>query len=185
MLVILLVSLGVIIGACAPATPAPETVFSVVTEGELSAGEAVPEPEGGVILTMTGKIGTTNADGSLQFDLATLESLGLVDYTVDDPFENREVTYRGILLGELLDVAAVEEDAVTLHTVAINDYAVDIPIAEVRRTPVFLALQANGEYMPISEKGPAMVVFPYNDFEFDRSIFDDYWIWQLAVIDVQ
>jgi hypothetical protein len=39
--------------------------------------------------------------------------------------------------------------------------------------------------MPISTRGPAMLVFPYNDFDFDRAVYDNYWIWQIKSIEVQ
>jgi hypothetical protein len=69
--------------------------------------------------------------------------------------------------------------------VALNDYAVDVPLADLREYPVIFALQADGEYLPVSTRGPAMLVYPYNDFEFEQAVYNDYWIWQIKSIDVQ
>lgn len=165
------------------ATPAP--VYSVVSKASLKAGSAIPAPEDEVILTITGKIGAANVDDSIQMDLKTIEAAGLVDYTVEDPFENKEITYRGPLMSDLLALWKVPDDATTLHMVALNDYAIDVPLSDLRQYPVIFALQADGEYLPVSTRGPAMLVYPYNDFEFEQSVYNDYWIWQIKSIEVQ
>jgi hypothetical protein len=175
----------VVVAACAQAPATPQAVYTTVSQGDLDAGEAIPTPEGDPMLTVSGKIGTTNVEDTIQMDLATIESVGEVDYTVDDPFENRSITYRGPLVSELLNVWQVPEDATTLHMVALNDYAVDVPIADLRQYPVVFALQADGEYMPVATRGPAMLVYPYNDFEFDKTVYNDYWIWQIASLEVR
>jgi hypothetical protein len=88
-------------------------------------------------------------------------------------------------MSDLLDIWQVGEDATILHMVALNDYAVDVPLADLREYPVIFALQADGAYMPIATRGPAMLVYPYDDFEFDTAIYNDYWIWQIKAIDVR
>jgi hypothetical protein len=121
-------------------------------------------------------------------DLATIESVGLVDYVVNDPFDESDdklTTYQGVLMSELLDLWKVPASARTLHMVALNDYSIDIPIKDLRDYPVIFALKADGEYMPISTRGPAMLVYPYSDFTFDPSVYDNYWIWQIASIEVR
>lgn len=178
--------ISIALAACAPAAVVePTPVYTRVTDATLTAGEDVPAPTGDSILTMTGKIGTTNVDDTLQMGLATIESIGLIDYTVLDPFDNVEVTYQGILMSSLLDVAQVPADATTMHLVALNDYSVDIPIADVRQYPVMLAVRSNGAYMDVAARGPSMIVFPYDDFEFDKNRYNEYWIWQLRSIEFQ
>jgi hypothetical protein len=172
-----------LLAGCAPA--AADDVYTVVTEGELAAGDDIPIPADEVILTVTGKIGNPNMNDSIQMDMATLESVGLVDYALTDPFDEVPVTFRGVLMSDLLDLWGVPADATTLHAVALNDYFVDIPISDLRKYPVILAVMQNGEYMPISDRGPLMVVYPYDHFDFDHAVYDNYWIWQLQSIEVQ
>jgi hypothetical protein len=176
-----------VVTGCTPAAEAPTTepIYSVVSEGTLSAGDAIPAPDGDVILSVTGLIGTANNGDAIDMDLATIESVGLVDYTVTDPFEEKVITYRGPLMSDLLALWQVPESATTLHLVALNDYAVDVPLGDLYQYPVVFALQADGEYLPISTRGPAMLVYPYDDFEFEHSVYNDYWIWQIKSIDVQ
>ncbi|MEM7348066.1 MAG: hypothetical protein AAF485_27870 [Chloroflexota bacterium] len=165
--------------------PDPDSVYTRVTDGDLKTGDSIPEPEGAIILTISGKIGTTNQDNQIVMDLATVERVGLVDYTVTDPFNNETITFRGVLMRDLLDLWQVDEAATALETIALNDYFVDVPIAPLREFPVIFALQANGEYMEVSDRGPAMLVFPYEEFEFEQPLYDSYWVWQIAKIEAK
>jgi len=157
---------------CATA-PDPSTIYTRVSEATLKAGDSIPAPTGDTILTVTGKIGTTNSDDTIVMDLATIESAGEVTYEVTDPFEGNKVVFRGPLTSDLLDIWQVSPDATTLHVIALNDDVVDVPIAELRKYPVVFALQQDGQYMPIETRGPAMLVFPYDDFEFDKNLYNN------------
>ena len=181
----LITALLLVAAACGSSASPTKTVYTEVTKGTLKAGDKIPAPTGDVILTVTGKIGTTNTDSAIKMDLATIESVGLVDYKVLDPFQKKDTVFRGPLMGNLLDLWQVAKDATKLHVVALNDYVVDVPLSEVRKYPVVFALQQDGQYMPVSTRGPAMLVFPYNDFQFDQTVFNDYWAWQIKTIDVQ
>ena len=171
-----------ILTACGSTT---KTVYTEVTKAVLKAGDKIPPPTGDVILTVTGKIGTTNSDQAIKMDLATIESVGLVDYKVKDPFEKTDTIFRGPLMSNLLDLWQISKNATKLHIVALNDYIVDVPIADLRQYPVIFALKQDGQYMPVSTRGPAMLVYPYNDFQFNQQVYNDYWAWQIKSIDVQ
>ena len=175
--------LAVAVG-CAPAAD-PFSVVKSVGDSELSAGDAIPAPSEEVIVTVTGKIDNANVDDTIQMDMPTIESVGMYEYTLADPFDEVEVTYQGPLMRDLLALWGVPADATNLHMVALNDYAVDVPIADLLKYPVLLAVKQGGEYMPISTRGPSMLVYPYDDFDFDRALYDNYWIWQIKSIEVQ
>lgn len=173
-----------VIAACSPSQDA-QPFYTRVSEASLKAGDTIPAPTDNIILTVTGKIGTSNRDGAIVMDRDMIESVGEVEYKVTDPFENKPYTYRGPLMSDLLSLWQVPDDAQTLEVVALDDYTVDIPIAEVRKYPVLFALQQEGEYMPTSTRGPAMLVFPYDNFEFDPAVYNDYWSWQIKSIEVK
>jgi hypothetical protein len=176
------VLLLLVLAACSSNT-AP--IYQKVTDGKLKAGDAIPAPTGDSILQISGKIGTKNAGDSIKMDMPTIESVGLVDYKVNDPFEKKPTTFRGVLMSALLDLWKVDKDATTLEMVALNDYKVDVPISDLRKYPVIFAVQQDGQYMPVSTRGPAMLVYPYDNFQFDRQKYDDYWIWQIKSINVK
>lgn len=174
-----------LLAACAPASaPAGETVYTRVSEATLQPGDPIPAPQGDVVLSISGLVNAAGGE-EITMDLAALEAAGLVDYTVEDPFLHRQVTYRGPLLSELLDLWQVDSAATTLHIVALNDYSIEVPIAMARDYPLVFAIMADGEYMSIADRGPAMLVLPYDDFEFERPAADAYWIWQIKSIEVR
>jgi len=166
-------------------SPDPSTIYTRVSEAKLKAGDAIPKPAGDPILTVTGMISTTNSDKAIVMDLATIESVGEVTYEVTDPFEGNKAVFRGPLMSDLLDLWKVSPDATSLHIIALNDYVVDVPMADLRKYPVVFALQQDGKYMPIETRGPAMLVFPYEDFQFDKNLYNNYWAWQIKTIDVR
>jgi hypothetical protein len=182
---VIILIFALMLSACSPGAANPTPAYTVVSEGTLNAGDVIPVPSGDVILTVTGKIGTTNVDDSIQMDVATIEALGQVDYSLTDPFEDVETSFRGVLMSDLLDVWQLTEDATSLHMVALNDYAIDVPISDVRSYPVIFALQQNGEYMPVSTRGPAMLVYPYAEYDLDPAVYNDFWIWQIKSVEVR
>jgi hypothetical protein len=171
--------------ACGQAAETP-TIHERVTDPELTAGSSVPSPSGEVVLTLDGRIDQTNSGGTLQFDMPTLESIGLVQYDVDDPFAKKNILYTGVLLSELLKVAGAAPDATTLTLQALDDYSTDMKISDAEKWPVLVAIRADGEYMPVDENGPLISVFPFNDFdEIDHLTYDALWVWSLSAITVK
>lgn len=164
--------------------PEFESVYTPLTSPNLEIGNQIPSPQGEAILTVLGKVGTTNQDTGIVMDLPTVESIGLVEYTVEDPFEKEERTFTGVLMRDLLDVWQVPSDATSLNVTALNDFQIDIPINLVRDYPVIFALQQDGEYMTSDYRGPAMLVFPYDHYDFDIGT-DSYWVWQIKTITVE
>ena len=182
---ILVALLLTLLAACPSSPPDFDSVYTRITPAKLKAGDPIPAPRGDVILTVAGAIGTMNHGNTLRMDLATIESIGLVEYKVLDPFENRETLFRGVLMRDLLNTWQVDAAATILDMVALNDYHVDVPIALLREKPVLFALQADGKYMRPDYRGPAMLVFPYGYYKFRRPLDDVYWIWQIKAITVK
>lgn len=160
------------------------TSYGKETPGSLHPGDPIPPPQGKPVLTFRGTP-TTNVGNTLQFDLATLEKFDSVSYRAyDRQGEGRELTFSGPLLGTLLKAAGVTEYK-SLHCLALNDYAVDIPASDIDTLPVLLATRADGKQMSVAHYGPTRVVYPTEGFDLPGFRYDPRWIWQLAVIDVQ
>lgn len=185
---IVLFALLFILGGCGQ--PADETAvpnqYTVVKEAEIRPGDGVPSPAGEVVLTLTGKIDNPNVGETLQFDMETLEKLGVVEYEVDDKqAEGRTAVFRGVLLEQILAVANVDAEATTLNSIALNDYAVQVPIQDAESFPVMIATAVDGERMTIERYGPVRIIYPYHAYELDETVYDPRWIWQLATLEVQ
>jgi hypothetical protein len=57
---------------------------------------------------------------------------------------------------------AVQAQGETVTAVALNDYVTEIPMGDFTRYGVVLALKRNGAYMPVRDKGPLFIVYPYD-----------------------
>jgi len=180
-----LCGVGLLFLAACTAAPNFEQVYTVVSAATLRPGAAIPTPLQEPILTITGKISATNSNNAILMDRAALEQVGLVEYTVTDPFEQRLVRYRGLLMRDLLSLWQVAADAQTVHVTALNDYKIAIPINDFRQYPVLFALQADGVYMQPDYRGPAMLVYPLDQYAFDLIAVQRKWIWQIKTIDIQ
>jgi hypothetical protein len=136
------------------------------------------------ILTITGKIGVTNKDGSAQFDRAMLESIGMVSFETTTPWFNGLVKFEGVLMDKLLQ--RVEASGQRLTVTALNDYSSELPIEDFAKYGVILALKRNGQYMPVSDKGPLFIVYPFDtNPELKNQKFYSRSVWQINRIDVK
>ncbi|HEV2565375.1 MAG TPA: molybdopterin-dependent oxidoreductase [Microvirga sp.] len=136
------------------------------------------------ILTISGKIGVTNKDNTAQFDRAMLESLGLVSIETTTPWYEGKVKFEGVSLDKLMK--QVEAKGERVSVVALNDYATEIPMADFAKFNVILALKRNGEYMPIRDKGPLFIVYPYDSNpELKSQTYYARSAWQVAKIEVK
>lgn len=178
--------LSLFIVACNQTTaPQAKEIFKTVSSPTLHAGEAIPLPTEDTILTISGKINTHNQGETIIMDMPTIESLGMVEYTVIDPFKKEKIAYQGVLMKDLFELWQVDGKATAISFTALNDYEIDIPITMFDEIPIILAVKNDGEYMPISDRGPAMLVLPTDDYDLDPDIYNKYWAWQLKSIDVQ
>jgi len=158
--------------------------YETVASASIKVGSPIPSPSEKVVLTLSGSITIKNTEDSLVFDLPTLEKLGLVEYTVTDPWLNTEVVYTGVLLAELLKYAGVPDSAAAVRVIALDGYADDIPLEILEEWPVLLATQANGDYMTIETNGPTRVIFPYDTYT-DLAEARNMSVWNVESIEVR
>ena len=113
------------------------------------------------LLTISGKIASAGSDGTVQFDRASLEALGMVMIETNTPWYKGPVKFEGVPMDKLMKAIGATGDHITV--MALNDYATDIPIEDFAKYKTILALKRDGEYMPIRDKGPLFIVYPYDD----------------------
>ena len=152
--------------------------------GRVAGAAQLSQPGAQPSLTVTGKIGVVNKDGSAQFDRAMLESLGTVSFSTHTPWYKEPVTFEGVPLVRLLDLLEVHAD--TLIAAALNDYTTEIPITDATKYGPILALKRNGEYMPVRDKGPIFIVYDYDSNSDLRSQkFYSRSAWQVTRIEIK
>lgn len=150
---------------------------------------ALPAPQGDVILTVTGKIGRSNGQNAAghreaRFDRAMLEQLGRTEIVTMTPWYKDVMRFEGVLLREVLAAVAAEGDS--LHAVAHNDYAADLPVDDAKRYDVILAMKANGQVLTLRDKGPLFIIYPYSSDKALRTELISYRsVWQLRSLEVR
>jgi len=136
------------------------------------------------VLTITGKIGVTNKDNTAQFDRPMLESLGMVAVETTTPWHEGKVKFEGVPVDKLMKQVGATGDRVVVT--ALNDYTTEIPMEDFAKYKVILAIKRNGEYMPVRDKGPLFIIYPYDsDPELKSQTYYARSAWQVAKIDVR
>ncbi len=145
--------------------------------------EQVPSPQGQVILTVSGDIVLTNIDETLQFDRQTFVAID--DTTVETTTiwtEGRHI-FQGVSLHALTELLGVTEG--TLLTTAVNDYTVEIPVADAVPGGPIIAHTMDGAEMSVRDKGPLWIVYPYDSSpDYQTAVIHSRSIWQLDRIEV-
>ena|ERR1700722_4597231 len=144
-----------------------------------AADTSLPMPAGKVVLTISGKIGMFNVGDTAKFDREMLETLGWSSFTTSTPWYDAPVTFAGVRMATLMQT--VRADGETVVAASLNDYETKVPMSDFARFGVLLALKRNGEYMPVREKGPLFIVYPYDsDSELKSQKYYSRSAWQLA-----
>jgi hypothetical protein len=154
--------------------------LAALLAGTLAPGAdaLLPRPEGKVILTASGNIGVTNAPGKAEFDRALLEALGESRLETTTPWTEGRHVFEGVSAKTLLE--ALDASGSQIRALALNGYAVVIPITDLLRYPVLLAVKMDGKPMRVRNKGPIWIVYPYDEYEELRDpTINPRWVWQL------
>lgn len=171
--------------ACGTAVdaPAPAPAAAVLRAPDPVSDAAPAAPQDKPLVTLTGRIATTNGDGVLRLDRAAIDRLGLLAVDVDDPWAKQRVTLQGFRLRDLVDLARPTAGATTLHVTALDDYQVDLNLADVRADGIFLATRnGQGAALPVEDGGPTRVVFTA---DLVSRFSPDMWIWNIETIEVR
>ena len=148
------------------------------------AADPLAKPQAKVVLSVTGMVERANASGRADFDMAMLEALPQHSFVTATPWFQTPRRFSGPLLRDVL--AAAGAQGTTLSAVALNDYKVQIPAEDAQRFKVLMATRLDGQPMPVREKGPLFIIYPYGDSADLRS--ERYYnrsAWQLRTLDVK
>ena len=159
-------------------------VLALAVSPASALNAALPKPSGRVLLTVTGAIEHTNAEGRAELDRETLESIGMVELETRTPFTKGTSVFRGVLVRDLLRYLGAS--GLQIEAGALDLYKVTIPIEDFERFDVLIALEANGKKLRVRDHGPAWIIYPWSQHEeLDRELYQGRSIWQMISIDVQ
>ncbi len=149
-----------------------------------AAAETLGQPQGQVLLTVTGHISNTNAENAAQFDLEMLEALPVTKFSTTTVWTDGVQNFEGVSLADLREALALEGE--NLHATAVNDYGIDIPATDITKDGPIVAYRMNSKTMSLRDKGPLWIVYPYDsDARFRSEVIYSRSIWQLDRIEAQ
>lgn len=154
-----------------------------ITATLIGARFAVAETAGGAnerILTVDGK---TAAGRTFQFTCDDLLNLGAERVSTHTPWHDGLVDFDGVLARDLMTlVGATGENAAIF---ALDDYQVDVPLADFTQYDAIFAYAMNGKPLTVEEKGPLFLVYPYNSKpQLATEAYYARSIWQIARIKI-
>lgn len=145
--------------------------------------QALERPKGRVVLTVSGRIGIRNAEKTAEFDMAMLAALPQHTFSTKTPWYPEAHKFTGPLVRDVL--AAVGAQGKNLRAIALNDYKVDLPVADALKFNLVLARLMDDKPMPVRDKGPLFIIYP---FDADEALRNERYYsraaWQLKAIDV-
>lgn len=142
------------------------------------------EPKGEVILTVSGAIANTNSDGKAAFDLDMLKALPVTTFKTKTTWTEGEKTFTGVSMQALL--AAVGSTGTVAKSIALNDYAVDVPTSDAVVDGPIIAYLMDEQPMPVRDKGPLWIVYPFDaKSEYRTEATYSKSIWQLSRIELK
>jgi hypothetical protein len=132
-----------------------------VASGRAGA-EPLAKPSGGeIILSIDGAITGGNGDGGAFFDLGLLKSLPARELVTETPWTKGKHRFTGVPLEALM--AAVGATGKTITAFALNDYSVDLPVADGAQHGALVVYLFDGQPMLPSGRGPLWIVYPFTD----------------------
>lgn len=135
------------------------------------------------LLTITGDVAASGSDKTWSFDLPALEALPAVTVQTTTIWTEGPQKFDGVSLDVLMEHVGAETG--TIRAVALNDYAVEIPITDAVEDGPIVAYRRDGKEMSVRDKGPLWIIYPYDDNEAYKS--EEIYarsIWQLNRLEV-
>ncbi len=144
---------------------------------------ALEPPSAAVVLTISGQVRNPNDGKQAQFDMPMLERMPQTSFSTRTPWYSQARQFTGPLLRDVLRAAGAHGSV--LRARALNDYRVDIPFEDPQRFDIVIARLLDGAPMPVRDRGPLFVVYPFDSVpELRNAVYYSRSAWQLRAIEV-
>ncbi|WP_368184373.1 oxidoreductase [Aestuariibius sp. HNIBRBA575] len=122
-------------------------------------------------------------DQQVSLGLTELDAMPQSSFVTETIWTDGPVEFSGVTLFSILNLGDVEGQ--TLNMVALNDYAVQMPISDITEDHPIIATRINGAEMQVRDKGPYWIVYPYDRApEYQTETIYARSIWQLVKLSV-
>ncbi|MDY0870958.1 molybdopterin-dependent oxidoreductase [Dongia rigui] len=127
------------------------------------------------VLTVDGAIGK---GPSMAFTMAQLDALTQTEIKTKTPWHDGVHVFTGPKLRLVLDTVEAKGSNITAH--ALNDYSADLPVEDADKYGVILATRMDGELLPVRDKGPIFIIYPYDsDPVLQHDVYYTRSVWQI------
>jgi hypothetical protein len=132
-------------------------------------------------LTVDGK---TAKGATFRFTREDLLRLGVKRITTHTPWTDGVVNFEGVLARDLMTI--VGAGGITASIFALDDYQVDVPLADFAQYDAIFAYAMNGEPLTAEDKGPLFLVYPYDSApELATETFYARSAWQIVRVNIR
>lgn len=151
-------------------------VVAIAAAATLCASATAAQAE--TILTIV----PANGGAVVELDRDALMALPRVSVRTSTIWTEGVVEFEGVSLATLVDQAGLTAE--TMSFIALNDYAVTIPLDDAVEGGPIVADTLNGAPMSVRDKGPLWVIYPFDDnTDYQSEQYYSRSIWQLHRIE--
>lgn len=132
-------------------------------------------------LEISGKLAHYTDSAKQTYKMSEAEFLSLPQTTIKTGTNWTPVSrFTGVRITDLLDAVGAKGDTVEFRT--LDDYTVQLPIAEFRKYGVILARQMDGKPLEPNKWGPYFVIYPKDDFPKELNVpsTEAKFVWQVT-----
>lgn len=159
-------------------------VMMAATATAAHAADPLPAAEGPVKLTVSGNISVSNAEGAAEFDEKAWASLPRTKLQTSTTWTDGVPVFEGVLLADVIDRVGGSGSVIVAK--AINDYASELPMDDIRRYPVLLADTQDGKPLSVRTKGPLWIIYPKDQHEeLASDSHNAKWVWQVRALELK
>lgn len=123
------------------------------------------------------------AGQNVNLSLPDLDEMPQESFSTTTTWTDGKMTFSGVPLSYILK--DVNPEGTVLRMVALNDYSVEMPVSDIGETYPIVATRMDGKTMPVRDKGPYWIVYPYDSSaQFQTETIYARSIWQLKTLSV-
>lgn len=117
------------------------------------------------------------------FDIAAMQAMPQTEFETKTIWTEGVQTFTGVALRDFLE--ATDATADTIRIVALNDYAIEVPVSDAVSDGPIIAYRMNGALMSVRDKGPFWLVYPFDaKAEYRSETIYSRSIWQINRMEV-
>ena len=121
--------------------------------------------------------------GEHAYTIQQLRDIGEESFVTTTIWTEGVQEFTGVPLHSFVKHLGLTEGEFTAR--AVNDYAITFPVADALEEGAIIAYLRNGELMPVRDKGPLWIVYPFDSSPgFQTEVLHARSIWQLERIEI-